>query len=218
MAVTVSAMRPVAPVPLILGMCRKRAVAMILADCLPPHPDQVRSGGRGVDAVVLAIRDGHHARSQGGTRWEARGMLSLLQGGLAQESRTDDRRGQMLEALWAAHRNQVCGAIALQALAVSAIATPWLPQDTTTMALDGASHRPDEGRVSPSGETAEEPGQPVAPRPAHGRSQEGRPDRKQVLLRLGVSGAGGLPLRWGLRAGNPSESPETPVALEACLA
>jgi transposase len=39
-----------------------------------------------------------------------------------------------------------------------------------------------------------------------------------VLLSLGVSGDGGLPLRVGLRDGNRSDSVETPVAIEECLA
>jgi transposase len=39
-----------------------------------------------------------------------------------------------------------------------------------------------------------------------------------VLLSLGVSGDGGLPLRLGIRDGNTSDSTETPVAIEECLA
>jgi hypothetical protein len=217
MAITVSAIRPVAHLPLILGMLRKLEVATIIDDFLPPHPDNVLSGGHGVEALVLAILDGHHALYKVGTRLEERGMLSLLQGGLARESLNDYRLGQILDALFVANLNQVFGAIALKALAVYAIPTPWLHQDTTTIALYGAYNGPDEGSVSPREETAEEPSQPLAPRPAHGHSKDGRPDLKQVLLSLGVSGDGGLPLRLGLRDGNTSDSTETPVALEECL-
>ena len=95
-------------------------------------------------------------------------------------------------------------AIALHALAVYAIPTPWLHQDTTTIALYGAY--------------ADAPQTPGAPRPAYGHSKDGRADLKQVLLSLGVSGDGGIPLRVGLRDGNRSESVETPVAIEECLA
>jgi hypothetical protein len=38
-----------------------------------------------------------------------------------------------------------------------------------------------------------------------------------VLLSLGVS-SDGLPLRLGVRDGNTSDSPETPVAIEECVA
>jgi len=84
------------------------------------------------------------------------------------------------------------------------MATPWLPQDTTPIALYGAY--------------ADEPKPPGAPRPASGHSQDGRDDLKQGLLSLGGSGAGGVPVRLGMRDGNRSESVETPVAIAACLA
>jgi transposase len=49
-------------------------------------------------------------------------------------------------------------------------------------------------------------------------SKDGRADRTQVLLGLGVSGDGGIPLRLGMRDGNHSDSVETPLAIEECLA
>jgi transposase len=57
-----------------------------------------------------------------------------------------------------------------------------------------------------------------APQPAYGQSQDGREDLTQVLLSLGVSGDGGLPLRVGLRDGNRSDRRETPVAIAEGLA
>ena len=39
-----------------------------------------------------------------------------------------------------------------------------------------------------------------------------------MLLSLGVSGDGGLPVRVGIRDGNRSDSVETPLAIEECLA
>ena len=61
------------------------------------------------------------------------------------------------------------------------------------------------------------PERPIPPRPAYGHSKDGRDDLKQVLLSLGVS-SDGLPLRMGVRDGNTSDSTETPVAIEECLA
>jgi transposase len=65
---------------------------------------------------------------------------------------------------------------------------------------------------------ADEPKTPCAPRPAYGHSKDGRDDLKQVLLSLGVSGDGDIPLRLGVRDGNRSDSVETSVAIEECLA
>jgi transposase len=131
-------------------------------------------------------------------------MLPLLQPGLTRTSLHDYRLGQILDALFAANLNSVFGAMALKALEVYAIPTPWLHQDTTTIALYGAYEHASQT--------------PEAPRPAYGHSKDGRDDLKQVLLSLGVSGDGGLPVRVGIRNGNTSDSTETPVAIEECLA
>jgi hypothetical protein len=138
MAVAVREIRPVAHLPLMLGMLRKLDVAAIIDGLLPPHPDNVISCGRGVEALVLAILDGHHALYKVGARLEERGMVPLLQAGLERESLNDARLGQMLDALFAANLNRVFSALALKALAVYAIPTPWIHQDTTTIALYGA--------------------------------------------------------------------------------
>src|SRR2546430_4779197 len=206
MAMTIQQISPVAHLPLVLGVVRKLNVAALIDTCCPPHPAHVLSCGRGVEALLLAILDGHHALYKVGTRLEERGMVPLLQPGLQHASLHDYRLGQILDTLSAANLNRVFGAIALNALEVYAVPTPWLHQDTTTITLYGAYEeeaRPVQGLVPP--------------RPAYGHSKDGRDDRKQVLLRLGVS-SDGLPLRLGLRDGNISDSTETPVAIEACVA
>ena len=206
MVVTIDQIRPVAHLPLVLGVVRKLQVAALIDTFCPPHPAHVLSCGRGVEALLLAILDGHHALYKVGARLEERGMVPLLQPGLPCASLHDYRLGQILDALFAANLNRVFGAIALNALESYAMATPWLHQDTTTITLYGAY------------EEAAHPGDgPRPPRPAYGHSKDGRDDLKQVLLSLGVS-SDGLPLRMGVRDGNTSDSTETPVAIEECVA
>src|SRR5262245_46622837 len=189
MAVTMQHIRPVTHLPLVLEVVRKRNIAALIDTFCPPHPAHILSCGRGVEALLLALLDGHHALYKGGARLAERGMLPLLQAGLTRASLNDYRLGQMLEALFAAQRNRVFGAIALNTLDIYAPSTPWLPQDTTTITLYGAY---------------EEEARPVAglvpPRPAYGHSKDGRDDLTQVLLSLGVS-RDGLPLRMGPRDG-----------------
>jgi transposase len=213
MAISISGIAPVAHLPLILGVLRKLEVAVLIDDVLPPHPDNVISCGRGVEALVLAILDGDHALYKVGARLAERGMLPLLQRGLERASLNDYRLGQILDALFAANLNRVFGALALKALEVYSIETPWLHQDTTTISLYGAY----EGGEPGNEPTTPEPRSPVVPRPAYGHSKDSRPDLKQVMLSLGVSGEGGLPLRLGIRDGNTSDSAELPVAIEECL-
>jgi len=204
MALTVQQIRPVAHLPLVLGVLRRLEVATVIDSLITPHPAHVLSTGRGVEALVLAILDGDHALYKVGQRLEERGILELLQAGLTRASLHDYRLGHILDALFAANLNKVYSALALKALEVYALSTLWLHQDTTTIALYGAYQ--------------DEPKTPRAPRPAYGHSKDGRDDLKQVLLSLGVSGDGGLPLRLGMRDGNTSDSVETPVAIEECLA
>jgi transposase len=185
MAITVQQTRPVVHLPLVLGVLRCLEVAALVDDLIPPHPAHVLSTGRGVEALVLAILDGDHALYKVGQRLEARGLVALLQPGLARAALHDYRLGHILDALFAANLNKVFSAIALKALEVYAIPTPWLHQDTTTIALYGAY--------------ADESQTTRAPRPAYGHSKDGRDDLKQVLLSLGMRGDGGLPLRVGLR-------------------
>jgi transposase len=123
-------------------------------------------------------------------------MLALLQPGLTRAALNDSRLGHILDALLAATLNRGFSAVALRALEVDAIPTPWLQQDTTTIALYGVY--------------ADAPQTPGAPRPAYGHSKDGRDDLKQGLLSLGVSGDGGLPRRVGVRDGNRRDSVETP--------
>ena len=204
MALVVQQIYPVAHLPLVLGVLRRLEVATLIDRLIPPHPAHGLSCGRGVEALVLAVLDGHHALYKVGKRLEERGMVPLLQPGLTRTALNDYRLGHILDALFAANLNQVFSLVALKALEVYAIPTPWLHQDTTTIMLYGAYE--------------DEPKSPEAPRPAYGHSKDGRDDLKQVLLSLGVSGDGGLPLRVGLRDGNRSDSVETPLAIEECLA
>jgi transposase len=203
-AMAVQQIHPIAHLPLVLGVLRRLEVATGIDCLIPPHPAHVLSCGRGVEAMILAILDGDHALYKVWRQLEERGMVSLLQPGLTRASLNDYRLGHILDALFAANLNSVFSAVALKALEVSAIPTPWLHQDTTTIALYGAYE--------------DEPQAPGAPRPAYGHSKDVRDDLKQVLLSLGVSGDGGLPLRIGVRDGNHSASVETPLAIEECLA
>jgi transposase len=204
MAIAVQQIHPIAHLPLILGVLRRLEVATVIDQLIPPHPAHVLSSGRGVEALVLAILDGDHALYKVGRRLEERGMLALLQSDLTRASLHDYRLGHILDALFAANLNSIFSALALKALEVYALPTPWLHQDTTTIALYGAYE--------------DAPKIPGAPRPAYGHSKDGRDDLKQVLLSLGVSGDGGIPLRLGVRDGNRSDSVETPLAIEECLA
>src|SRR5207247_8717784 len=74
MAVAIQQISPVAHLPLVLGVVRKLNVAALIDTFCPPHPANVLSCGRGVEALLLAILDGHHALYKVGARLEERGL------------------------------------------------------------------------------------------------------------------------------------------------
>jgi hypothetical protein len=138
MTVSIRRLAPVAHLPLVLGVLRKREVARLIDEMIPPNPAHVVSCGRGVEALVLAILDGHHALYKVGQRLDERGMLPLLQPALEATSLHDTRLGQILDSLFKANLNRVFSPIALQSLETYGVSTPWLHQDTTTISLYGA--------------------------------------------------------------------------------
>lgn len=204
MAVTIDRVAPVAHLPLVLGVLRKLDIAPLVDSMMPAHEEQVVSAGRAVEALVLSILDGHHALYKVGRRLDERGMLPLLQPGLESQSLHDTRLGQTLDALFDANLHEVFSAIALRALETYQVDTPWLHQDTTTISLYGAY---EDGQADDQG-----------PCPTYGYSKDGRGDLKQVILSLGVSGDGGLPLRMELHDGNRSDTIDVPQAIEQSVA
>ena len=138
MVVTIDRVSRVAHLPLVLGVLRKLDVAGLVDSFIAPHPEQVVSAGRAVEALVLSILDGHHALYKVGRRLEERGMLELLQPGLEPHSLHDTRLGQTLDAWFDAHLNPVFRAIALRALETYHVQTSWMHPDTPTIGLYGA--------------------------------------------------------------------------------
>src|SRR5882672_5570376 len=86
MAIAVQQTHPMAHLPLVLGIIRRLEVAAVIDHLIPPHPAHGLSCGRGVEAMVLAILDGHHALYKVGKRLEERGMEALLRPGLTHAS------------------------------------------------------------------------------------------------------------------------------------
>ena len=82
MAITVQTLPPVAHWPLVLGVLRRLEVATVSDRLIPPPPAQGLSCGRGAEAMVRALLDGHQALSKVGTRLAERGMVALRPPGL----------------------------------------------------------------------------------------------------------------------------------------
>jgi hypothetical protein len=124
-----------------------------------------------------------------GPRVAERGMLPLLQAGVERESLQEERLGQRLDALWAAHLHRVLSALARNALEGYSSTTAWRPQETPPLSLSGTYA----GGAADSAGAAPETAAVGAPRPPFGPSKAPRPARTQVLR-------SGEEWRWGRAA------------------
>src|SRR5262249_40551620 len=61
MAIAVQQIYPIVHLPLVLSVLRRLEVATVIDRFIPPHPAHGLLTGRGVEALVLAILDCHHA-------------------------------------------------------------------------------------------------------------------------------------------------------------
>src|SRR5947208_16524156 len=98
MAMTVQQIRPVAHLPLVLGVLLRLEVATVIDRLIPPHPAHVLSRVRVVEALVLALLADDHAVYKVGKRLEERGMVVLVQPGLTRASPKDYRLSHLLDA------------------------------------------------------------------------------------------------------------------------
>jgi len=138
MAIAVQQIDPIAHLSLVLGVLRRLEGATVIDRLIPPHPAHRLATVRGVEALVLAILDGHHALYKVGRRPDERGIVALVQPGLTRASLHAYRLGHILDARFAAPHRQGFEGHGAQDLAVYALPTPWLPQDPTTLARSGA--------------------------------------------------------------------------------
>jgi hypothetical protein len=61
LTLSIRRLSPVAHLPLVLGVLGKLEVAPLIDTMIPPTPAHLLANGRGVEALVLAILDGHPA-------------------------------------------------------------------------------------------------------------------------------------------------------------
>lgn len=115
--------------------------------------------------------------------------LSALQVAAANSALfNDDRIARTLDAIYKSNRKQVLFRIALRSIKIFELATSHIHHDTTTVKLSGAyqSWQND-------------------PKADRGHSKDHRPDLKQLVLGLNVSGDGAVPLSHEVYSGNRTD-------------
>jgi len=124
----------------------------------------------------------------------------------------DDRAGRVLDALFEADRASMMTALTVAAVGGFGISAAELHNDSTSIALYGAC-RPRGGAGRDDGGTA---GRPRPPRPARGHSKDRRPDLKQLVAILTVTGGEAVPFTFRMADGNTDDATTHIATWQAC--
>src|SRR5712691_5317745 len=115
----------------------------------------------------------------------------------------DDRAGRVLDALSGADRASMMTALTVATVSGFGISADELHNDSTPIALYGA-YQP-RGRAGAAGDGAAA-GRPQPPRPARGHSRDRRPDLKQLVAILTVTGGDAIPFTFRMADGNTDDA------------
>lgn len=193
----------------VADILRQLGVGEIIDRRVKPHPARIVSVGTCVEAMVLAVLLGTHTLYRVGEALRTWDLELLLGEPVDPDQLSDDKLGRSLDSLFAAGISGVNTAIMLSALERYELSTRWTHFDTTSVSLHGAY---DESLVG----DPEDPD--AAPFIARGYSKDHRPDLKQVVLGLSVTGDGSIPLIGRITDGNRSDSLENGFNLKRLAA
>lgn len=187
----------VSALPILDQLLERIQLPQILQSMLPTEDRRVRVPA--ATGLLMLLKNYLLAREPlyGVTEWGLRQAPDLL--GLTRDQLNafnDDRMGRCLDRLFAAD----CGAVALR-VATSAIrefdvSLDELHNDSTTITFHGA--------YSDAKQPSSRPGGQV-PAITWGHNKDHRPDLKQVLYLLTVTGDGAIPVQFRVESGNTTD-------------
>ena len=189
-------------------------IRKIIDERLPSHSLQKVSNGRCVEALIFCILTGRHTL-YGVKDFLLQYDLELLFGkvlgesGFTAEQFTDNRLGASLDELYKYGLNKINIIISLMAIKVYEIEMKRLHFDTTSLALFG------EYLNSLVSNPQEEDPPPYI---TFGFSKDHRPDLKQILFGLTITGDGNVPLFGRVTDGNQTDSKEYRVNIRRLVA
>ncbi len=167
---------------------------------LGTSPDELVSSGQVLKAMILNGLGFVSAPLYLFSRFfEGKPTEHLLGEGVEPEHLNDDKIARVLEKLFDAGLTSLFVEIALEAAEREGVGTDRLHLDATSFSVHGRYPQ----------EEAEDRDREKEPEPiriTYGYSRDRRPDLKQFLVELMVSGEGGVPLFFGASDGNESEA------------
>lgn len=189
--------RRIGALPVINAVLDRLRVDDLIASYLPePDPRVGLTSARAIGVLIRNLAVGREPL-YGLAGWAAGYEPGLVGVGPGEvELLNDDRVGRALDELFVADRASLMTALAMAAIGKYRIDCSELHNDSTSLALYGAY----------GGATGAAHGGVVPPRPARGHSKDHRPDLKQLVWVLTVSGDGAVPLTYRLCDGSTEDS------------
>ncbi len=183
---------------IVAGICDRIGLVELLNERLGTSPDELISSGQVVKAMILNGLGFVSAPMYLFSRFfEGKPTEHLLGEGIKPEHLNDDKIARVLEKLFEGGLTSLFVEIALRAASREGVRLEQLHLDATSLSVHG--------RYPQAGSQNQE----EEPKPIHityGYSRDHRPDLKQFLVDLMVSGDGGVPLFFRVADGNESDA------------
>ncbi len=189
---------------IVAGICDRIGLVELLDERLGTSPDELVSSGRVVKAMILNGLGFVSAPMYLFSRFfEGKPTEHLLGEGIKPEHLNDDKLARVLEKLFEGGLTSLFVEIALRAASREGVHLEQLHLDATSLSVHGSYPPQAESQEEEEEEEEEEP-KPI--HITHGYSRDHRPDLKQFLVDLMVSGDGGVPLFFRVADGNESDA------------
>ena len=182
--------KKVGSAPILSHFIQRMGVVSIIDRLVPSHPNREITHGEAVAGLMVYLLNNGRAL-YGVEKWaEDNSILSQLFPGYRPEDWTDDRLGDSLDALYQKGLELIQGTISAHIVVEFGLGLEEIHYDPTSVSLwgtyDSATGRP-------------------AVLITFGRSKDHRPDLKQVVVGMAVTGDGKVPLVSGTHDGNTGE-------------
>jgi hypothetical protein len=199
--------------PAVNAVLARLGFGAIVRAWLPPPDPRCRLDAAAVTGVLVRNLACGRQPLYGLAEWAAGyqpAQLGLAPGQAALLN--DDRAGRVLDALFEADRASMMTALAVATVRGFGVSTAELHNDSTSIALYGA-YQPRRGAGADDGGAA---AGRRPPRPARGHSKDHRPDLKQLVAILTVTGGDAVPFTFRLADGNTDDAPTHIATWQAC--
>lgn len=187
--------------PLLMDVVRRLRLTDVIDKIVRDDPRSKVTTGDCLSVMLCAIFSGAHDLYGVRERLGRFDMATIMQdGAFSIDEFPEERLAKAMDDIWAAGPEKLMFAIASQVISAYRLDTSYFHFDTTSLTCYGA-YEDDDDVLSGDGE--------LPPWMTYGHSKDRRPDLKQVMYGMMMSGDGGVPVFGEVLDGNSSDTAST---------